>query len=737
MQSVARARVEQARQVETFSVAYARYECHYPALQRNAGALLNQSIEVTPCDVDLGASEPRTGVKPLAHHSSNASCGTSRIVYAHTSPRGIGNQFQWANSFLLRYNRSRLLLPVFELTTGKVVPFSFVFNDSILRARAKQHGLCLLEPTEAWQLLGATAATALYSITKLPTHARSARIVRVEAFKENVRRDLHSISPWLVDAPFSQHFRSAVRPTLSFLSHGGYVGVHYRVETAATSDRELNVASSQREKIFQSVGENAHAIANALRDAASSASTPPKQIYVASYLPSGPSPALDLLANLTAGFTLFRKFDFFPHDLEDRPHMHRNTLAILEWIILESATLFVGHCRSSMSRQINERRKLRGLPSILLFCPVHNPRSSKFRIMRNSNAPLLPNKNGEGLSDRIRWRCGTSGVPHYEPSPVEAAFTKTVAKHDPRGCEAWNPNYSTLEVNNKTAVPVLGTPMAQAIRAFSRQLRQPPKQMASRIWKCGMERGGLCRMCTPSFMEPLVSFLRSPRALSSPEYSGQPDIMTKDWLLLPSAQELQMVKDRGGRIMYIDLGAGQFSGGSGDPGGDGNGSLAWFSARLTQPIDEILAWEARIINPTQLWRGVPKHLVPRMRYFNVPVEWHPEAKFNPWRVLHELGIRTHDYVVVKLDVDNRFTELELIYQLIQMTERGNGLVDELFWEHHVAGSAMCCPKLWGSKKQQGWSKMRFNISNMDETLKGSYALFSRMRQLGIRAHSWV
>ena len=92
----------------------------------------------------------------------------------------------------------------------------------------------------------------------------------------------------------------------------------------------------------------------------------PRCLYVASYLPAGPSAALSELANATAGFDMYRKFDFMGPSLEERPHMHRNTLALFEWLILERAELFIGHCRSSMSRQIKQRRKRK--ESVLVGC---------------------------------------------------------------------------------------------------------------------------------------------------------------------------------------------------------------------------------------------------------------------------------------------------------------------------------------------------------------------------------
>ena len=63
----------------------------------------------------------------------------------------------------------------------------------------------------------------------------------------------------------------------------------------------------------------------------------------------------------------------------------------------------------------------------------------------------------------------------------------------------------------------------------------------------------------------------------------------------------------------------------------------------------------------------------------------------------------------------------------------------LYWEHHVLGSALMCPRLWRRRGALGggWSKMGLSSSEADQTLAGSYALFARLRSAGIRAHSWV
>ena len=56
----------------------------------------------------------------------------------------------------------------------------------------------------------------------------------------------------------------------------------------------------------------------------------------------------------------------------------------------------------------------------------------------------------------------------------------------------------------------------------------------------------------------------------------------------------------------------------------------------------------------------------------------------------------------------------------------------------VAGSGVACPALWGGRDGSGWSKMRFDLSPGSlEVLRASYALFTRLREMGIAAHSWV
>jgi len=85
-----------------------------------------------------------------------------------------------------------------------------------------------------------------------------------------------------------------------------------------------------------------------------------------------------------------------------------------------------------------------------------------------------------------------------------------------------------------------------------------------------------------------------------------------------------------------------------------------------------------------------------------------------------------------VEIDSPKIEGELMRQLVLdddavKSEKGNigrlsQLIDELYFEHHV----------WGSGLSSTWAGY-----GMDGDMVGSYTLFSQLRNLGIRAHSWV
>lgn len=85
-----------------------------------------------------------------------------------------------------------------------------------------------------------------------------------------------------------------------------------------------------------------------------------------------------------------------------------------------------------------------------------------------------------------------------------------------------------------------------------------------------------------------------------------------------------------------------------------------------------------------------------------------------------------DFVVFKLDIDNTAVEVEIILTILRTPDL-IARIDELFWEHHVSGS----PTQWA-----GWGDLSREPGS-HSTLESSYRLFTRLRQAGIRAHSWV
>lgn len=248
-------------------------------------------------------------------------------------------------------------------------------------------------------------------------------------------------------------------------------------------------------------------------------------------------------------------------------------------------------------------------------------------------------------------------------------------------------------------------------------------------------------------IEPPVSFLRDPRALVlAPQLSAR-FFFGKEWLVLPSAEVFASVRAAGGRVVFIDLGAGMFDAGGRTPGAVNGSSLNWFSAAFKARgalFDEVIAFEARELRAKRLWASMPPELVPKLRYYNVPAHAEPGHKLHPWRILvaSPLRLTPRHYVVIKLNIDHAATELALMCQLLGDEAGGEAarpIVDELFWDHHVVGSVLHCPRLWKWREPmgRGWVGSVHNKSDPQQTLAGSYELLGRLRRMGIRAHSWV
>ncbi|CAF4422711.1 unnamed protein product [Rotaria sp. Silwood2] len=172
---------------------------------------------------------------------------------------------------------------------------------------------------------------------------------------------------------------------------------------------------------------------------------------------------------------------------------------------------------------------------------------------------------------------------------------------------------------------------------------------------------------------------------------------------------------RNGQNILIDLGSSYFQ----RWGGDSTANAGqWFYEnykRFGVKFDRIIAFEYAPLDPKTAWNQLPDDVVPVYTLINVGVE--TDGKFNPWVMLKTIA-KPHDHVVIKLDIDRPLIESTLINQLLHDPSI-NSLVDELFFEHHVTVKEM----------RQHWG-------HPPGALNTSYVLFTKLRQLGIRMHSW-
>jgi hypothetical protein len=222
-------------------------------------------------------------------------------------------------------------------------------------------------------------------------------------------------------------------------------------------------------------------------------------------------------------------------------------------------------------------------------------------------------------------------------------------------------------------------------------------------------------------IEPLVGFLRHPEAhchlMRFPRSSPWPFVASKAYLL-PTWQTEVWPLGRASTFLF-DLGASLYNKGL------GGASTKWFVDEYRMrgiQFDRVYAWEATTYTDEEIYAAMPAPMVARMVYYNVPVDATVGAKHNPWRTLRTVAT-PRDFVIVKIDIDNSTVEEPLIEQLLADRTLA-GLVDELYFEHHVLHTPM-----WG----YGWHLK----TETNQTLVHSYDLFGRLREMGIRAHSWV
>ena len=213
-------------------------------------------------------------------------------------------------------------------------------------------------------------------------------------------------------------------------------------------------------------------------------------------------------------------------------------------------------------------------------------------------------------------------------------------------------------------------------------------------------------------IEPLAYNLRAPTFQCSSDMMDFKGLYNVDWLVLATA-EMYPNRDKS---YFFDVGCTLY--------GNVPGTKFFVDAYNQNGIefDHIYGREARTIEPKKYWDHVPDEMVHKMTFYNVPASKEVDEPLNPITLL-KITCKMEDFCVLKIDVDTPVVEEAWIQQILD-DPIAQSLIDELFFEHHVHGIIQ-------GDKGQWWG------TNVKGTFEDSYKLFTALRKVGIRAHSWV
>jgi len=214
----------------------------------------------------------------------------------------------------------------------------------------------------------------------------------------------------------------------------------------------------------------------------------------------------------------------------------------------------------------------------------------------------------------------------------------------------------------------------------------------------------------PQFIEPLAGILRDPRfgCFQRNDIS----VFSVDWLVFADSQSL----NPGAQARFYDAGGSTFQ-----------EALKFFLQTYKDHgiiFDKVYVWEYHKQGTESYWSGTPSAI---RRFWESKVEFYDgvgvvadkNSKDNPVsRIFNDCAAQ--DFCAFKLDIDTPAIEWPLVQQLVDMQSETKAKLDEFFFEHHVSGVMQ---KYWGA--------------GVNGTFADSYQLFSTLRHMGVRAHSWV
>lgn len=230
------------------------------------------------------------------------------------------------------------------------------------------------------------------------------------------------------------------------------------------------------------------------------------------------------------------------------------------------------------------------------------------------------------------------------------------------------------------------------------------------------------------YIEPLVAGLRHPLArLHNGGMRGPNNVLEFRGYVLPPPPPPQRRHDaqQQQRRIYLDAGASQWGSGLGGP------SLSYFTstwARQGLELNEIYAYEPTT-SVEKFHSSVPHNYKARTKFWQTSIASSPETAtanqpFLPLFIKNVLQPDINDYVLWKLDIDSPDVEDGSIQYLLLHDDIH---VDEIAWEHHVRDHPVM-GKIWAMGNGPPPASL---------TLRQSYDFFLKLRQKGIRAHSWV
>ena len=223
-------------------------------------------------------------------------------------------------------------------------------------------------------------------------------------------------------------------------------------------------------------------------------------------------------------------------------------------------------------------------------------------------------------------------------------------------------------------------------------------------------------------IEPLAGILRDPRLPCATDLGKtfwlphDENIQSKEFIYLhaPLFRDVAALNFSRRRVFLFDLGASTYN----DPNMPG---LSWLYPRYANEgleLTDLYAWELRPKAGNEFFAGMPLALSAATHFYNFGVDMSREDAANPLAVLKRVA-RPEDYVIFKLDIDVTQIEEALVEALLRDPE-ALALIDDFFWEHHVAIKSM---EYW-------W------VIAEGEGVKKTMRYLRALRYHGVRAHAW-